>query len=209
MWLESEWLGVVEQVLAGMHHALNNRAASLSALGELVRIRGPEAVSPPWLAALDGDVQRIGECARAADLIAESQDTREEALSITDVLEDALVIHRFIHGTRDTRVVVELAGATSAVRVVRWKMVRALTLVVAEVKTATTEADAEVRITADSNEEAVRLVVTGSGATGVAPSGRTYSDLLIESLGGVVSRSNGRIEVRLPLLRSRRASDRR
>lgn len=204
---ESEWLGVVEEVLLGMNHALNNRAASMWAFVELARLGGAEAVTGNSAAVLAGDVQRVMDCGRVAQLIAENRDTREVALTIADVLEDAMTIHRFIHETRDIPVTVALDDATAPVRVIRWKLLRGLTMVLLEAKRAMAP-DGTLHVSVRSSDALVRVVVSGMSANGVAPSGRRYADLLIESVGGTVSRADVAIEVRLPSLSSRRAMDR-
>ena len=95
-----EWLLLVDQVCHGIHHALNNRIGSLSALLELTRL-GDLPPNDPAFASLTTELTRLEDCSRAIRLLPRAG-VGEEPLIVDDVLADVLAVHTYLHDLRDT-----------------------------------------------------------------------------------------------------------
>src|SRR5215471_5400617 len=86
-----EWVDLVDQVLHGLHHALNNRIGSLSALVELHHL-GDLPADGPSLEPLATDIRRLEDLSRAVRLLPRDTVSGEEALILDDVLADVFAI---------------------------------------------------------------------------------------------------------------------
>ena len=127
------WLTLVDQVLQGVHHALNNRIGSLSAMIELFQL----ADAPPDsanLEALSGDLARFGEANKVLRLLPRDAPAGEEPLILDDVLADVFVIHRFLHDFRDLQVTIVPTRFVEPVRCERSALLHVLTSLLMEVK---------------------------------------------------------------------------
>ena len=205
-----EWLGIVEQALQGLHHALNNRIGSLSALVELFHL-GDLPADGSGFESLAADLARLEDCNRVVRLLPRDVFTTEEPLILDDVLADVFAIHRFLHDVRDLQVTIVPTRFVEPVRVERWALVRVLTLLLADAKRLAKSADAIVRAVTESDDQWVRVEFRiGSPPVADVPvsaRGR-YADALAERFGGAVTRRPGVAELRLPTLKARRAADR-
>lgn len=117
-----EWCGHVESILRGIAHALNNRAAALSAVLELAR--DPEEEPSVYAPILSTELQRVGDLVstvRALSAAKQSVDafTAHEAAAEATI---ALANHPM---ARERRVAFE-SGSAPPVRAARWMYVRAL-----------------------------------------------------------------------------------
>jgi hypothetical protein len=206
-----EWLELVDRALQGLHHALNNRIGSLSALVELYQAGG----TPPEGVGLDGltaDITRLGECNRIIRLLPRDASAGEESLILDDVLADVLAIHRYLHDARDVPVTIVPTRYVEPVRLERWAAVRVLTLLLADAKRLAQAENAAVRAITESDDKWVRVefrvgspVVEQTPASGGGP----YAELVALGFGGTVTRKPGTVELTLPTLKARRAADRR
>ncbi|HEX3866520.1 MAG TPA: hypothetical protein VHV78_07185 [Gemmatimonadaceae bacterium] len=206
-----EWLDLVEDVLQGLHHGLNNRIGSLSALVELYQLDAG-APDAPTLASMSADIARLEECSRVARLLPRAPAVGEEPLTLEDVFADAFAIHRFLHDTRDVRVAIAPARYTEPVRVERSALVHALTLILNDAKRLAKATGSVVRSSMESDEQWVRVelqIGTPLVADVPRPLKTDYADRLAETFGGVVHRKPGVVELKLPTLKARRAADRR
>src|SRR5690348_7768874 len=122
-----EWLEVVDQALQGLHHALNNRIGSLSALVELQQL-GDLPPDGSGLESLAADLRRLEDANRVIRLLPRDAVVGEESLILDDVIADVLAIHRFLHDVRDQQVMIVPTRYVEPVRVERWAAVRVLTL---------------------------------------------------------------------------------
>ena len=206
-----EWLDLVDEALNGLHHALNNRIGSLSALVELHQL-GELTPDGPGFGSLAADVARLEDCSRLARLLPRSPAGGEEPLILDDVLADVFAVHRFLHEVRDVQVTIVPARYVEPVRLERWALVRVLTLVLNDAKRLAKAAGSIIRVVTESDEQWVR-VEFGIGTPLVAgvplPAVTDYAEKLAIRLGGSIIRRPGIVEVRLPTLKSRRAADRR
>jgi len=206
-----EWLDLVDHALQGLHHALNNRIGSLSAVVELYQLGD----MPPDASGFENiatDLTRLTDANRVLRLLPRDSIVGEEALILDDVLADVLAIHRYLHDARDLQVSVVPTRFVEPVRVERWALVRVLTLLLADAKRLAKAHDTTVRVVTESDEQWVRVEFR-VGAPLVEPTpastrGR-YAEGLAMSFGGQVARRAGVAELRLPTLKARRAADRR
>jgi hypothetical protein len=205
-----EWLELVEQALQGLHHALNNRIGSLSALVELFQL-GDLAADGSGFENLAADLARLEDCNRMVRLLPCDPFAGEEPLILDDVLADVFAVHRFLHDVRDLQVTIVPTRYVEPVRVARWALVRVLTLLLADAKRLAKGSSPIVRAVTESDEQWVRVEfrVGSPLVTGVptAAKGR-YAELLSETFGGTVNRKPGIAELRLPTLKARRAAGR-
>ncbi|MEP6494636.1 MAG: hypothetical protein ABJF01_18265 [bacterium] len=205
-----EWLDLVDQALQGLHHALNNRIGSLSALVELYQL-GDLPPDGSGFENLAADLTRLEDCNRIVRLLPRDVVAGEEPLILDDVLADVFAIHRFLHDVRDLQVTIVPTRYVEPVRVERWALVRVLTLLLADAKRLAKTFNTGVRAVTESDEQAVRIEFrVGSPLVDELPlsaRGR-YAELVASSIGGMVTRRAGVAELRLPTLKARRAADR-
>lgn len=205
-----EWLMVVDQVCHGIHHALNNRIGSLSALLELTRL-GDLPPNDPAFGSLAAELTRLEDCARTVRLLPRAP-VGEEPLIVDDVLADVLAVHGFLHDLRDTPLTIAPTPFVEPVRAERWALVRALVLILADAKRLAKTARTSVHATIESDERWVRIEFrVGPQPIGEipTPAAAPYAERLSESLGGSVNRRAGVVELRVPTLKTRRAADQR
>jgi hypothetical protein len=206
-----EWLDLVDHALQGLHHALNNRIGSLSALVELYQL-GELPPSGSGFENLAADLTRLADCNRVIQILPRDSVVGEEALILDDVLADVLAIHRYLHDARDLQVTIVPTRYVEPVRVERWALVRVLTLLLADTKRLAKAHATSVRVVTESDEQWVRVEFrVGTPLVEATPEsarGR-YAELLATWFGGQVSRRAGVVELRLPTLKARRAADRR
>lgn len=207
---ELEWAVLMENALQGLHHALNNRIGSLSAIVELFQMGDlPPDGGTAGFESLAADLSRLEDCNRMVRLLPRDDVPGEEALILDDVIADVLAIHRFLHDVRDLSVTIVPTRYVEPVRVERWALVRALTLLLLEAKLAAKSASAGLRAVTESDEQWVTVEFRLSPASEVVPeSGGRYADALALSLGGSVMRKPGAVALKLPTLKARRAADR-
>lgn len=205
-----EWLSLVDEALQGLHHALNNRIGSLSALVELYQL-GDLPPDGSGFESLAADLTRLSECNRIVRLLPQDSVPGEEPLILDDVLADVFAIHRFLHEIRDLQVTIVPTRYVEPVRVERWALVRVLTLLLNDAKRLAKRTASVVRAVTESDEQWVRVEFR-VGATPIADvpesGGGRYAELLAKSFGGAVGRKPGVAELRLPTLKARRAADR-
>jgi hypothetical protein len=206
-----EWVELVDQALHGLHHALNNRIGSLSALVELHQL-GDLPTGDSGFESLSADVKRLEDLSRMVRLLPRDGATGEEALILDDVLADVFAIHRYLHELRDLSVTIVPSRYTEPVRVERWALVRVLTLLLRDAKRLAQEAGVAVRAVTESDDQWVRVEFRiGSPPVIDAPAsgGTRYAELLAATFGGMVERKPGVAALKLPTLKARRAADRR
>jgi hypothetical protein len=205
-----EWLGLVDEALQGLHHALNNRIGSLSALVELFQL-GDIPADGTGFENLAADLARLEDCNRVVRLLTRDSMATEEPMILDDVLADVFAIHRFLHDVRDLQVTIVPTRFVEPVRAERWALVRVLTLLLSDAKRLAKTTSSIVRAVTESDEQWVRVEFRiGTPLVADAPpsGGGRYAELLAETFGGTVSRRPGVAELRLPTLKARRAAAR-
>jgi len=201
-----EWQGILDEALHGLHHALNNRISSLGALVELQQT-GELVGDSPAMDTLVRDVHRLEEIGRLVAALTREATLGEEPLVVSDVLTDALTIHRYLHTSRDLPVTIAPSPYVEPVRVERWALLRALVLLLREAKEGAKRATGAVHVSMESDEQwtTVQMRVQVQAPVEPASSG-SYADTLAQRMGGSIERLPGAVDLRLPTLKSRRAA---
>ncbi len=150
-----EWLELVDEALQGLHHALNNRIGSLSALAMLFQM-GDLPPDGSGFENLAADLARLEDCNRMVRLLPRDAVVGEEPLILDDVLADVFAIHRFLHDVRDLQVTIVPTRYVEPVRVERWALVRVLTLLLADAKRLAKDSSSIVRAVTESDEQWVQ-----------------------------------------------------
>jgi hypothetical protein len=204
------WLDLVDEVMQGIHHALNNRIGSLSATIELFQL-GDLALDGPGVQTIATDLTRLSDANRVIRLLPRDGSAGEEPLILDDVLADVLAIHRFLHDVRDLQVTIVPTRFVEPVRCERWALVHVLTMLLAEAKRLAKDSTAVVRSVTESDEHTVRVQFqVGAPMLAETPvSLGIYAERLAATFGGAVTRRPGVAELRMPTLKARRASARR
>ena len=205
---------IVDRALHGLHHALNNRIGSLSALVELYQL-GDLPPDGSGFENLAADLARLGDCNRMVRLLPSDSVAGEEPLILDDVLADVFAIHRYLHDVRELQVTIVPTRYVEPVRVERWALVRVLTMLLCDAKRLAKDTHSPaVRAVTESDEQWVRVEFrVGAPLVAESPApgrpGSRYAERLAESFGGKVDRRAGIAELRVPTLKARRAADRR
>lgn len=206
-----EWVELVDLALQGLHHALNNRIGSLSALVELHQL-GDLPADNSSFDNLTADLTRLSDCNRMIRLLPRDAVAGEEPLILDDVLADVFAIHRYLHEARDIQVTVAPTRYVEPVRVERWALVRVLTMLLQDAKRVAKQTGSAIRAVTESDDHWVRVefrVGAPLVESVVASGGGRYAERVAESFGGKVERRAGIAELRLPTLKARRAADHR
>lgn len=165
-----EWTRHVESVLRGIAHALNNRAAALSAVVELSR--EPDDDPDATRGILEGEMARVSELVRIVRALGVPRGDAE-ALSPGDVVADVSGILDLHAELRERAVTIDAAGA-GPVRVHRWMLVRALVALAASSPPA-------------PGEKKIRLVLATEGdwvVARVTEARSAYAAELARAMGG-------------------------
>jgi hypothetical protein len=205
-----EWLNLVDLVLRGLHHDLNNRLGSLSAMVELLQL-GDALPDGSAYETLAGDLARLGEANRVIRLVPRDQTAGEEPLILDDVLADVLAVHRFLHDVRDVKVTIVPTRYVEPVRCERWALLHVLVVLLMEAKQLAKDSSTIVRAATESDEQTVRVQFQiGAPMLGETPTALgSYAESVAATFGGAVTRRAGVAELRMPTLKARRASARR
>jgi hypothetical protein len=187
---EGEWTPLLEDLLRGLVHAMNNRVTALSAFAELAALdEGGLEVDM-----LRNEIQRLHAVSSLVSVLA-SRNDELEALELSAVLEKALEIHSHHPRMRSALCTVEKAGSILPVRVPRWALMRLVLLMVDAAKRAGGASDAStVAVRLSGNDAVVRLHLMSREPLGVDAAD------LARRCGGVVSHANGEAVLELPSL---------
>lgn len=134
---EGEWTPLLEELLRGVVHAMNNRVTALSAFAELAAF-DDETLD---VVMLRKEINHLHAVSSLVDVLASRSD-EVEALELRTVLEVALNIHSHHPLMRTVSCELETTGSVLPVRVPRWALVRLFLLMVDMAKRAATAANA-------------------------------------------------------------------
>ena len=174
----SEWSRHVDNILRGIGHALNNRAAALSAVLELAR--DPTEEPSVYASILSTEVARVADLVttvRALGALKKSDD----AFTTAEAVAEAQVTLRNHPLARDRRVSFDPVAAPP-LRVPRWMFVRALIALGANAMQAS--ADTMIHVIADGED----WVVVRAHATGVEVKQGVYVAEIARAMGGEAMR---------------------
>jgi len=167
---QEEWTLHVEAVLRGVAHALNNRAATLSALIQLADDAEP---APTLRAILATELERVTGLAAAIRSIGTPR-AGEEAFAPADAVSEALQVLALHSDQRDATTVIDARDA-APVRVRRWMFVRALIVLAVNAGRAGTNVRMEIR--SSGNDLVVRVASE-------SPAPSPYVQEIVRAMGG-------------------------
>lgn len=198
----------MDKALQGLHHALNNRIGSLSAVVELFHL-GDLSADSSGVENLTADLTRLEDCNRMVRLLPKDDVAGEEPLILDDVLADVFTIHRYLHDASDLQVTIVPTRYVEPVRAPRWALVRVLTMLLADAKRLAVRTDAVVRAVSESDERWARIEFrVGSPLVAEIPMSRGgYAANVAATFGGSVIRRPGAAQLCLPTLKARRQAD--
>jgi hypothetical protein len=185
----SEWLGLSDDLLAGLVHALNNRVTALSVCAELAGFGDAQVLSDGVLLAEVARLQRTS--ALLAQLPARGH---PEALEIAPVLLDAIAIHSHHPRMRATECTLVPHGELQPVRVPRWALLRLLLLVVDATKAGAIGSGRGASLHLSSDERDVRMRAAAPGVEG------GYASEMASLCGGTLARDGEDVVLTLPSL---------
>ncbi len=194
-----EWEGHVASVLGGLAHALNNRAAAVSAVLELSNEPGQDVA--PSIAHLSTEVQRLRELVDIVRTIAGEPSWKPEAFEPGDAATTAGRVSGLHTGLQDHAISFDVAAA-APIRVDRIAFVRALVALIASAAGGR-EGGAIAVVVAEDNGWVVIRVAGASAPTRLSP----YTSEIVRALGG--EPMPGALGFRLPTLASLRKQERR
>jgi hypothetical protein len=181
---QQEWNRHVEAILRGVAHALNNRAAALSALIQLADDSEP---APTLRAILATELDRVTGLAAALRIIGTPR-PGEEAFAAADAASEALQVLALHSDQRDSTTGIDARDA-APVRAYRWMFVRALIVLAANAGRNSANVRVEIRSSGDD------LMVTVASET---PAPSPYVQEIARAMGGeALSEGQG---FRLPTL---------
>lgn len=177
-----EWNQHVEHVLRGIAHALNNRAAALSAVIKLSR--EPEDDPGVTSSILGTELERVSDLVSVVRSIGAPRQGME-AFAPRDAAAEALAVLK-LHAEQRDRVVSIDANSAPPIRVPRWMYVRSLIVLGASASAMTVAEDGE------------WLVTRADGANTPAHSPSTFVAEMARLMGG--EPLNGQLGFRVPTL---------
>jgi len=205
----NEWLDLVDQVLLGLDHALNNRLGALRAFAELLKDehwRTTSAASE----SVQKELARLEGTTSVVRLLARPRHRSETGLILEDVMTDVIRIQAMLHDVRDTPIDFVPGPPLEPVWSERSALIRLLSLVLYDLRrkagSATAAGGGALRVSTDSDEYWVRI-----GLTSTAPADECRGAVtdhvasLASSIGAECHWIKGQLELRLPTLKSHRA----
>jgi hypothetical protein len=187
---EGAWTLLLEDLLRGLVHAMNNRVTALSAFAELAAVDDGALE----IDMLRQEIHRLHAVSSLVSVLA-SRNDELEALEVSAVLDMALEIHSHHPRMRSVPCTLEKAGAILPVRVPRWALLRLTLLMIDAAKRAGGESHATtVAVWLSGDDAVVRLHLVSPQPLGVAAAD------LARRCGGVMSYANGEVVLELPSL---------
>lgn len=193
------WLAVSDGLVAGVHHALNNRLGTVSALVQLAALGGSGGMDPAR--ALRDELERLGDTLRLLSMIPRRPGEEPIPLQLGDVLADALALVAQHRDVRDVEFAVETAPDLLPVLCPETALVHALlALLVGAGTSARERGAARVAVRCTGDERRVRVEVEPEG--GAAGGGMDGAGLaaLFAAAGGEAEATGSGIAARLPTL---------
>lgn len=193
------WLAAVDGLVSGVHHALNNRLGTLSALVQLAALDG--AGAPETERALRDELERFGDTLRLLAMIPRRPAEAPIPLQLGDVLPDALALAAQHREVRGVEFAVRSAPDLLPVLCPETALVHALLTTLVGAAVAAREGGAarvEVRCSGDERFVTVEVAPEG-GAAGERRGGAEVA-ALFAAAGGEARATETGVAARLPTL---------
>lgn len=200
-----EWLELVDQVLFGLDHALNNRLGALRAFAELLR-DDVWRTTPAATDSVQKEVARLEETTSVVRLLARPRQPSETGLILEDVMTDAMRIQSMLYDVRDTPVDLVPGPPMEPVWSERSSLIRLLSVVLYALRRQARKSGSggSLRLTTESDEQWARIrFVAPVPTTESAVS--EYAASIASSIGADWGSPDGYLELRLPTLKAHRA----
>jgi signal transduction histidine kinase len=205
-----EWLELVDQVLLGLDHALNNRLGALRAFAELLRDERWRSTS----AATDSvqkELARLEETTSVVRLLARPRQVSNTGLVLEEVMTDVVRIQSMLYDVRDTPVDFVPGPPLEPIWSERSALIRLLSLLLYTLRRTAREeeprVDGALRVSTESDEQWVRIKVESPHAVNERAVG-DYAASLALALGVEWRVASGHLELRVPTLKAHRAAAR-
>ena len=201
-----EWLDLVDHVLLGLDHALNNRLGALRAFAELLRDEHWRTTTAAT-ESIHKEVARLEETTSVVRLLARPRQPAETGLILEEVMTDVVRIQSLLYDVRDTPIDFVPGPPLEPVWSDRSALLRLLSVILYALRRGAREAGVSgaVRVSMESDEERARITFTSPVAIVESAIGdSTWA--LAHSVGAERRVSRGGLELRLPTLKAQRAA---
>lgn len=188
------WLEVSDGLVSGVHHALNNRVAAVSALAQLLALGG--APSPDTEHALLDEVGRFEGTLRLLRLLPRDPEGVPIPLHLPELLPEVLALVALHREIREVRY--DVHGDPDVLPLVAEESALLRALLVLLVRAGEAARSGEVSVRYGGDERFVVLEVLVEGASGGAPDGGIAATFA--EVGGEVRALEAGWEVRMPTL---------
>jgi signal transduction histidine kinase len=203
------WLGVSDELLSAINHALSNRLAALISLARVLEYG--DAAGNPLLPMLQQEVERLEQTTSLLRLLPREAHDQPEPVRLADVLPNVLALHRLRSDARDLKLDVRTASDPAPAWVSPGLLSHALLMLLdTATRAALRAAAASVAVSCYGGDEFVGVVVELPAQANLAAQETT----LLASIGEMLRQAGGelvadspdagagpaRIEVRLPTL---------
>jgi len=207
-----DWLDLVDQVLLGLDHALNNRLGALRAFAELLRDEHWRTTS----AATDSvqkELARLEETTSVVRLLARPGQPTKSGLILEEVMTDVVRIQSMLYDVRDVTVDFVPGPPIEPVWSERAALIRLLSVTLYGLRRnarerggagGSTTGDA-VRVSMESDEQWVRIRLASSKPISESAIS-AYAASVASSVGAEWRFGGGQLELRLPTLKAHRAA---
>lgn len=195
-----------EGLIAGVHHALNNRMAALRAVGQVLETDLP--ANHPLAGALTTELQRLEQTAGVMALLTPDEPD-QVPFQISDVVRDAASLCELHHSLRDLRLEYSMADRLLPVLGQPWRVLRAILLMIAA---AARKGAPEIRLWAEGDERVVRVTLEAKGGEEYGDQTLSVADADVEAAvrgaGGSFARDGERLQMTLLTLPEARRAGR-
>ncbi len=188
------WSRLSEELIAGIHHALNNRMATLSAVGQVLESELP--ADHPLAGALGTEVTRLESTTSMLRLL--ERGGGGEPVQLSASLADVSALLALHHRLRDVELVADVPAELHPLWVDPIALVRALLLMAVQ---AAGEGAHRVEVVARGDDEVVEVRITAGGeAAAGAEAGLADAGAMLGAWGGRVVEEGGALIATLPTL---------
>ncbi|HET7274971.1 MAG TPA: hypothetical protein VFI91_07305 [Longimicrobiaceae bacterium] len=197
------WSGVQDGLLSGIGHALNNRAASVSALAQVLSVTHP---SDAMGATLGGEAERLEETIALLRLLVRRWESAPEPVQLPETLADVQRLMRHHSGFREIAFTQSVEPGVLPIWTEPSSLLHGLCMVVGcAARGAERSGRAGVRIRCHGNSRVSAVEVTAAGDQDSAGNATLAgANVLIESIGGVLrsecEADERRLQIEFPTL---------